>query len=171
MGNNPCDFKGANRPVEQVSWNDAQQFLEKLNAKLGNAGGGQMVLPTEAQWEYAARAGEWSTYAGSDQIDEVAWYAFNSDFETRPVATKKANAWGLHDMSGNVWEWCQDWHDHDLSGGTDPMGPASGTARVGRGGFWGSSASDCRAAARNGYLTPTHRLTGLGFRVARSSVP
>jgi formylglycine-generating enzyme required for sulfatase activity len=169
MGENPSNFMGGNRPVENVSWNDAQEFLQKLNARLGNADGGKMVLPTEAQWEYAARAGQAGVYAGGG-LDEVAWYNRNSGDETRPVGTKKANAWGLHDMSGNVIEWCQDWHEEKLSGGSDPSGPDSGSLRVYRGGSWCSSAYYCRVANRYSY-NPTYADLSFGFRVARSSVP
>jgi formylglycine-generating enzyme required for sulfatase activity len=169
MGENPSKFKGANRPVENVSWNDAQEFLEKLNDRLGNADGGKMVLPTDAQWEYAARAGQTGGCSGGS-LDEVAWYARNSGNESHPVATKKANAWGLHDMSGNVWEWCQDWYDDKLSGGANPGGPSSGAIRVHRGGGWFSDASSCRVAFRNGN-NPAYADGNIGARVVRSSVP
>ena len=170
MGENPSNFKGGNRPVENVSWNDAQEFLQKLNARLGNADGGKMVLPTEAQWEYAARAGQAGVYAGGG-LDEVAWYDRNSGDETRPVGTKKANAWGLHDMSGNVIEWCQDWHEEKLSGGSDPSGPDSGAYRVIRGGGWSAYAFRCRVANRGNGRYPANSSYVIGFRVARSSVP
>jgi formylglycine-generating enzyme required for sulfatase activity len=169
MNSNPSEFIGDNLPVEQVSWNDAQDFLAKLNAKIGNTDGGKMMLPTEAQWEYACRAGELGPFSGGT-IDQVAWYYDNSGFETPPVGMKKSNAWGLHDMHGNVWEWCADWYDYNLLGGVDPSGPASGSSRVFRGGSWGSLASGCRAAGR-GLNAPSDAYYYYGFRVARSSVP
>ena len=165
MGDNPSYFKGDNLPVESVSWNDAQEFLEKLNEKIGNTDGGKMVLPTEAQWEYACRAGETGPYSGGT-IDQVAWYDGNSGSETNSVGTKKSNAWGLHDMHGNVWEWCADWYDDSLSGGTDPSGASSGVFRVYRGGSWGNFfAAFCRAAFRGTFL-PDRRDFYLGFRPA-----
>ena len=164
MGNNPSNFKGDNLPVEKVSWLDAQHFLEKLNTKIGNTDGGKMALPAEAQWEYACRAGELGPYSGG-KIDEVAWYSNNSDFKTHPVGMKKSNAWGLHDMHGNVWEWCADWYDDSLSGGTDPSGASSGVYRVHRGGSWYGNAARCRAANRLRY-TPDNRHYNLGFRPA-----
>lgn len=169
MGNNPSNFKGDNLPVEQVSWNEARDFLDKLNGKIGNTDGGKMVLPTEAQWEYACRAGEFGPYSGGT-IDEVAWYVDNSDSKTHPVGMKKSNAWGLCDMHGNVWEWCADWYDVELQGGVDPIGPASGADRVLRGGSWLSNAFGCRAADRNG-SDPSGQYRIIGFRIARSSVP
>jgi formylglycine-generating enzyme required for sulfatase activity len=169
MGNNPSRFEGANRPVENVSWNDAQEFLTKLNVIVGNSDGGQMVLPTEAQWEYACRAGETGPYSGGS-IDQVAWYHENSASKTHDVGTKKANTWGLHDMHGNVWEWCADWYASELKGGVDPRGAASGSGRVGRGGSWGNLAISCRVAGRNGY-NPSNAGSFIGLRVARSSVP
>jgi formylglycine-generating enzyme required for sulfatase activity len=169
MERNPSKFKGGNRPVENVSWRDAQDFLDKLNARLGRSDGGKMVLPTEAQWEYVARADQAEIYAGGS-LDEVAWYSGNSGGETHPVAMKKANAWGLHDMSGNVWEWCQDWYGAELSGGTNPVGPSSGTSRVIRGGSWASVAFGCRVADRYDY-DPAGTGSGIGFRIVRSSVP
>ena len=164
MGKNISFSIGENLPVEMISWNDAQKFLEKLNAKIGNTDGGQMVLPTEAQWEYASRAGELGPFSGGT-IDEVAWYTDNGDDETHPVGLKKPNAWGLHDMHGNVLEWCADWYDDSLSGGTDPSGPSSGVDRVRRGGSWYSSAARCRAAHRF-WFTPVIRSSYLGFRPA-----
>ena len=169
MGNNPSNFKGDNLPVEQVSWNEAQDFLEKLNAKIGNTDRGKMMLPTEAQWEYACRAGELGPFSGGT-IDEVAWYNDNSKGKTHPVGMKKSNAWGLYDMHGNVWEWCADWYDAELEGGVDRSGPASGSDRVYRGGSWNYDAYGCRAANRLNY-SPSFSYNDGGFRVARSSVP
>jgi formylglycine-generating enzyme required for sulfatase activity len=169
MGDNPSYYKGDNLPVECVSWNDAQEFLEKLNEKIGNTDGGKMVLPTQAQWEYACRAGELGPYSGGT-IDEVAWYADNSKGKTHPVGMKKSNAWGLHDMHGNIWEWCEDWWDGKLQGGVDPSGPASSSYRLSRGGSWYNFACHCRAADRF-IRSQLGSLNGLGFRVARSSVP
>jgi formylglycine-generating enzyme required for sulfatase activity len=170
MGQNPSEFKGANRPVEYVSWNDAQEFLTKVNVILGNSDGGKMVLPTEAQWECAARAGETGPYSGG-ALDEVAWYYSNSESKPHPVGTKKPNAWGLHDMHGNVREWCADWYESELEGGVDPRGAASGSGRVFRGGSWYGSAYNCRVAYRSDYYGPSLSSNDFGFRVARSSVP
>jgi formylglycine-generating enzyme required for sulfatase activity len=166
MGANPSHFKGSTLPVEEVSWKDAQEFLEKLNERLGSEDGGTMALPTDAQWEYAARAGQSGAYSGG-ALDQVAWWDGGT---TQPVATKRANAWGLHDMSGNVWEWCADWYHEDLPGGVDPRGQASGSIRVARGGCWFGLAFNCRVAARHG-VDPTSSSNAFGFRVARSSVP
>ncbi|TAE92057.1 MAG: formylglycine-generating enzyme family protein [Verrucomicrobia bacterium] len=169
MGSNPSEFQGENLPVEHVSWNDAQEFLQKLNALIGSEDGGKMVLPTESQWEYACRAGEAGPFSGGT-IDEVAWHSDNSGSNTHPVGTKKSNEWGLYDMHGNVWEWCQDWYDDQLAGGVDPRGPTSGATRVIRGGSWSYFAFFCRAADRN-YDPPSYADNGLGFRVARSLAP
>ncbi|NQT39791.1 MAG: formylglycine-generating enzyme family protein, partial [Planctomycetes bacterium] len=112
MGSNPSNFKGAKNPVEQVSWDNCQQFLVKLNAKSGGQGG-KFVLPTEAQWEYACRAGSTGKFCFGDdekQLGEYAWYGENSGSKTHPVGEKKPNTFGLHDMHGNVWEWCHDWY-------------------------------------------------------------
>jgi formylglycine-generating enzyme required for sulfatase activity len=168
MGTNPSEFKGANLPVERVSWDDTQAFLEKLNTRLGSEDGGRMALPTEAQWEYAARAGSAGFYSGGE-LDQVAWHSGNSGNTTHAVGTKKANAWGLHDMSGNVPEWCQD-SFNKLSGGVDPKGDALGAGRVVRGGSWRGLADYCRVAYRT-FDIPTLTIFGIGFRIVRSSVP
>ena len=169
MGSNPSDSKGTNLPVESVSWNDAQKFLQKIDPVLAAADGWKTMLPTEAQWEYAARAGESWLYSGSDKLDEVAWYSDNSD-KTNSVGMKKANAWGLHDMSGNVWEWCRDRYDEKLSGGVDPAGASSGAYRVSRGGSWYGYANRSRVAFRSDN-DPTGTYYDIGVRVLRSSAP
>jgi len=182
MGNNPSRCQGEDLPVESMSWNDicgnesgTGGFLGKLNKLLPR--GGRFHLPTEAQWEYACRAGTTGPYAGD--LREMGWYNDNSKHETHPVGQKKPNAWGLHDMFGNVWEWCSDWYgDYDLSAVTDPTGPASGKYRVLRGGFsyyWdgGSCANDRDAdyptVRRSDNNSNCH--ADFGFRIARSSVP
>ena len=159
MGSNPSHFKGINLPVESVSWYDTQEFIQKIDPILAAADGWKTMLPTEAQWEYAARAGESWIYSGSNNLDEVAWYVGST---TNPVGKKKANAWGMHDMSGNVHEWCQDWYDEKLVGGVDPTG------RVFRGGA--DIASLCRVACRNSYY-PSGSCFNVGFRVVRISPP
>ncbi|OQB96022.1 MAG: Serine/threonine-protein kinase pkn1 [Verrucomicrobia bacterium ADurb.Bin122] len=172
MGSNPSSFKGSDRPVECVSYDDALEFCRKLTARERAAGrlpsGYEYTLPTEAQWEYACRAGTTGDYAGS--LGSMGWYGANSGNQTHPVAQKQANAWGLYDMHGNVWEWCLDWKG-DYAGGTvrDPAGPSSGSYRVYRGGGWGGTASCCRSANRN-FFVPGYR-SFLGFRLALSSVP
>jgi formylglycine-generating enzyme required for sulfatase activity len=165
MKENPSEFKGANRPVEKVSWDDAQKFLTKLNAIVGDSDGRKMVLPTEAQWEYAARAGETGPYSGGT-VEEVAWHKDNSGGGTHEVGTKRPNAWGLHDMHGNVWEWCADWYKDELEGGVDPQGAASGSGRVFRGGSWRGNALNCRVSLRYGY-DPSNGYDRIGFRPAR----
>lgn len=164
MGSNPSEFKGPNLPVENVSWEDAQAYLTKLNEKGVLPDGWKFALPTEAQWEYACRAGEKGPYSGGT-LDEVGWYGDNSGNQTHEVGQKKPNAWGLHDMHGNVWEWCADWYEDTLKGGTDPAGPSSGVSRVYRGGSWSDVASRCRAAIRNRF-DPGFRAYNLGFRPA-----
>ena len=152
MGTNPSHFKGDDLPVENVSWDDAQEFIKKLNAKTGK----HYALPTEAQWEFAARGGNKShnnTYAGCDSENRLggcAWYEKNSFQTTNPVGKKKPNELGLYDMSGNVWEWCEDWYQKGYPIGdiADPKGPSSGQFRVLRGGSWGSSAGSCRVSNR-----------------------
>lgn len=168
MGNNPSNFKGDNLPVEQVSWNDVQEFIRKLNQKTG----GNYRLPTEAEWEYAARGGASSRgykYSGSDDIDDVAWYRSNSGDKTHPTGTKQPNELGIYDMSGNVWEWCSDWYDKNYysnSPSHNPKGASSGSYLVPRGGGWGSYASVSRMAYR-GNANPTDRTRYLGFRLVK----
>jgi formylglycine-generating enzyme required for sulfatase activity len=174
MGSNPSAFKGESLPVENVSWDDAMEFCRKLTTLERSAGslpsGYVYTLPTEAQWEYACRAGTTGDYAGD--LKAMAWFAENAGSTTHAVATKQANAWGLHDMHGNVWEWCADWYADKLPGGSvsDSKGPASGSVRVNRGGGWWLDAANCRSAFRN-RLSPGYRNDSLGFRLALSSVP
>ena len=164
MGSNPSEFKGDNLPVERVSWDDCQKFISKLNQKTGR----RFALPTEAQWEFAARGGNKSQgykYSGSNNIHDVAWYWDNSSEQTHPVGTKMANELGLYDMSGNVEEWCADWYDdYSSSSQTDPVGPSTGSYRVLRGGSWGSYASYCRSSNRH-FSNPAGRNYYYGFRL------
>ncbi len=164
MGSNPSYFSGTNLPVEGVSWNDCQTFITKLNQLTGK----KFRLPTEAEWEYAARGGQKSKgykYAGSTTLSDVAWYGDNSSFKTHPVKQKQANELGLYDMSGNVYEWCQDWLGRYSSNAqTNPTGQSSGSDRVIRGGSWFNSASGCRVADRYNN-SPGGRSGSLGFRV------
>ena len=167
MGNNPSYFKGDNLPVEEVSWNDCQTFVTKLNQLTGR----KFRLPTEAEWEYAARGGNKSKgykYSGSNIIDDVAWYDGNSDDKTHPVASKQANELGLYDMSGNVWEWCQDWYgSYSSSAQTNPTGSTSGSDRVLRGGSWSRGATGCRVSNR--YSRSLTYWNSIGFRLALSA--
>ena len=189
MGANPAKFQSgadaAKRPVEQVSWFDAVRFCNALSAKQGlrdaytigagdkpdinvewNADG--FRLPTEAEWECAARAGTSHVYAGGDDLDAVAWHSDNSGSTTQAVGRKRANTWGLHDLSGNVWEWCQDvYGDYSSGVATDPRGAASGPLRVYRGGSWNRTAGDARAACR-GWFFPGSRGGHLGLRLSRT---
>jgi formylglycine-generating enzyme required for sulfatase activity len=163
-GSNPSYFKGADLPVERVSWDDAQQFIQKLNAQND---GHIYRLPTEAEWEYACRAGSTGDYAGN--LDAMGWYDKNSGHKTNPVGQKQPNAWGLYDMHGNVWEWCQDWYGENYyaqSPGADPQGPASGSGRVTRGGGWIGPAAHCRSAFRIRNAAGFRYI--LGFRLART---
>ncbi len=172
MGENPSDFKGdSTRPVENVSWDDIQEFLKKLNAMDRGKG---YRLPTEAEWEYACRAGTTTKYWSGDSESDLArvgWYDKNSDDTTHPVGKKPANPWGLYDMHGNVWEWCEDWFDDDYyqrSPEKNPQGPDSGESRVLRGGSWCGGFRNCRAACRFWYL-PLDRDDDYGFRVVGSA--
>ncbi len=171
MGSNPSNFTGDdNLPVECVSWNDCQEFIKKLNAKTGL----NFRLPTEAEWEYAARGGNKSRgykYAGSNNIADVAWYGDNSGDKTHAVGTKQPNELGLYDMSGNVWEWCSDWFgSYSSASQTNPMGASSGSIRVHRGGSWYNDAWNCRVSRRNDF-NPDFRNYVLGLRLVLSVQP
>lgn len=175
MGSNPSEFKGAKRPVENVSWEDCQEFISKLNEMTGK----NFRLPTEAEWEYAARGGNKSKvykYSGSSTIGDVAWYSDNSydkdesspDFGTQPVAIKRANELGIYDMTGNVEEWCSDWYGEEYyksSPSNNPQGPSTGSDRVCRGGDWRSAYYYCRVSSRDQGL-PGDRYNLLGLRLA-----
>ncbi|MBF0545522.1 MAG: SUMF1/EgtB/PvdO family nonheme iron enzyme [Candidatus Riflebacteria bacterium] len=164
MGDNPSSFTGCLHPVDTISWADTQQFLQKLNERQD---GYHYRLPTEAEWEYAARAGTAGQYPGN--LNAIAWYDTNSGNSTHPVGEKLSNPWGLYDMIGNVSEWCQDWFDADYypkSPENDPQGPTSGTKRVRRGGSWGSLSVDCGVSRR--YSGPVEaRHFNFGFRCLR----
>ena len=164
MGTNPSRFSGCGScPVERVSWDDAQGFIRRLNERDGKV---RYRLPTEAEWEYAARAGTSGDHYGGD-LNAIAWYDDNSGFRTQPVGQKAPNAWGLHDMLGNVSEWVQDWYGYYPGGSvTDPQGPGPGSRRVSRGGSWFSFAGLCRAPFREGF-PPGVRIFDLGFRLLR----
>ena len=167
MGKNPSNFKGDNLPVEEVSWNDCQKFISKLNSITGKT----FRLPTEAEWEYAARGGKKSRgyqYSGSNNLSDVAWYTDNSGSKTHTVGSKQANELGIYDMSGNVYEWCQDWKgSYSSSSQVNPTGDNSGSYRVGRGGSWSYAARICRSSYRIGY-TPGYRYDNLGLRLVLS---
>ncbi|MDR1986844.1 MAG: formylglycine-generating enzyme family protein [Treponema sp.] len=189
MGNNPANFKGDDLPVENVSWYEAIEYCNKRSVREGLTpayrGSGASILcdfrangyrlPTEAEWEYAAKEGNQGgltyEYSGSNSVDAAAWYSGNSGNRTHAVGTKQPNSLGLYDMSGNVWEWCWDWYG-SYSGGsqTDPAGPASGSGRVLRGGSWSSSAQRLRSAYRR-YYGPSYRYYSSGFRLVRVFLP
>ena len=170
MGLNPSKFKGDDLPVEMVSWHECNDFIGRLNSSLRSSSNstklGRFRLPTEAEWEYACRAGTRGKYnvAGAS-LDSLGWYDDNSGGKTHAVGGKRANAWGLYDMHGNVWEWCADW-DGDYPSGTvtDPTGPSSGSCRVLRGGSWYYFARNCRSANRF-YGVPASRRSSRGFRL------
>ena len=167
MGSNPSYFKGDDLPVEKVSWNDCQDFISKLNAMTGK----RFRLPTEAEWEYAARGGKKSRgyqYSGSNTLGDVAWYSDNSGKKTHAVGTKQPNELGIYDMTGNVWEWCQDWYgSYSRSPQTNPTGAVRGSFRVGRGGSWYLSAWNCRSSYRD-FGTPVSRYIYQGLRLVLS---
>ncbi|MBQ9362480.1 MAG: formylglycine-generating enzyme family protein [Bacteroidaceae bacterium] len=174
MGSNPSYSIGDKHPVEKVSWNDCQKFITKLNEATGQA----FRLPTEAEWEFAARGGNQSKgykYSGSNTIENVAWYGVNSydkgtsspDYGTHEVGTKQPNELGLYDMTGNVYEWCQDWYgSYSSSAQTNPTGASSGYLRVFRGGAWSLSARSCRVTYRS-YSAPTDTSSTFGLRLAQ----
>lgn len=173
MGNNPSTFKGSNKPVEQVSWDDVQSFIRTLNQQTGQ----NYRLPTEAEWEYACRSGgREQKYCGGNNLSNVAWYlGYKSGLTTHNVGQKQANGLGLYDMSGNVWEWVQDWYGRDYysnSPTNNPRGPSRGSKRVYRGGSWGSNGYVLRSAYRidfsPGRLRRGFRNRFLGFRLART---
>ena len=189
MGVNPSFFKSADNPVEDLAFDNAVEFCRKLSALPAEKAAGNVYrLPTEAEWEYACRAGTKAAYSfGDDESDlgDYAWYKDNSGGQREgpkyhPVGSKLPNPWGLHDMHGNVWEWCQGWYDDYPSGAvTDPTGPSSGSSRVYRGGGWESTAADCRSGVRDGFprrskpgFSPPRikvdGIYGVGFRVALS---
>ncbi len=164
MDTNPSRFRGDDNPVNQMTWYECQEFLSK-------AGDG-LRLPTEAEWEYACRAGSTTRYHFGDShelLGDYAWYDGNSGGRMHPVGGKKPNAWGLYDMHGNAWEWCADYiASYEAAERIDPQGPASGTFRVRRGGSWGTIARLCRSAWRDAFA-PKHTYGHTGFRVARTA--
>jgi formylglycine-generating enzyme required for sulfatase activity len=169
MGRNPSYFAdcGDNCPVESVSWDDVQTFLQALNRQDPGKG---YRLPTEAEWEYAARAGTTGDYGGTGRLDEMGWYLDNSGGRPQPVGRKAPNAWGLYDMHGNVWEWVNDWYGaayYSAGPPADPLGPRYGSYRVLRGGSWYGSAYRARSANRV-TDTPSFRDGSYGFRLART---
>ena len=172
MGTSPSSFGyNATYPVESVNWEDCQKFIARINTM----GIGTFRLPTEAEWEYACRAGSttrfpWGDDPGYGQIGQYAWYYSNSNSTTHPVGQKKPNGWGLYDMHGNVWEWCSDWYETPYGVGhvSDPQGPTTGSYRVFRGGAWIYVLLYCRSANRN-YVTPASSYYYLGFRLVRIS--
>lgn len=173
MEENPAHVKGADHPVESVSWQDTQKFIKQLNESSGNI----YRLPTEAEWEFAARGGtqtEGYLYAGSDKLSEVGWYEQNSGESTRAVGQLLPNELGFHDMSGNVVEWCEDWYGGEyyqlcLDQGLveNPGGSVEGSHRVLRGGYWYGDAHDCRGSYRH-LVRPRRRYAYIGFRLALS---
>ena len=165
MGTNPSRFKGDTLPVENISFDNVQEYLAKLNARND---GYRYRLPTEAEWEYAARAGAKGPNTGP--LDEMAWYKDNANEQSHPVKQKKPNAWGLYDMEGNVYEWTQDWFfDYEEDPQTDPKGPETGYERVPRGGSWNSTPKGVRTSNRNA-LEPDAGDFNVGFRVAREAI-
>jgi formylglycine-generating enzyme required for sulfatase activity len=168
MGDNPSAFEGDSLPVERVSWDDVQEFIRKLNVRTGM----NYRLPTEAEWEFAARGGTQSkryTYSGSHTVDDVAWHYGNSGNKTHAVGGKQANELGIYDMSGNVWEWCSDWYDsYSSSLQTNPAGATDGFYRVNRGSSGGGIIGSVRVSNR-GSSSPDFYGYFLGFRLARSS--
>ena len=178
MGDTPAksDPGGANHPVDHVSWNECQQFIMALNKQEKSR---RYRLPSEAEWEYACRAGSDSALTNGDithmgcehdpNLNRVGWYCGNTEEMTQPVGKKEPNAWGLHDMHGNAWEWCQDWYEKYPEGQSlNPKGPPAGSSRVFRGGGWGLTARTCRSAFRDKYA-PDLKCKLLGFRIVREA--
>ena len=165
MGTNPASFAGDNCPVEFVSWYDCKEFINKLNDMTGM----KFRMPTEAEWEFAARGGNKSQgyqFSGGNNLNSLAWHAGNSGSRTKAVGLKSPNELGLYDMSGNLWEWCSDWYGiYNASSQTNPIGPASGTAHVLRGGGWNGGAKNCRISNRDG-RAPDYSSDRLGLRLA-----
>lgn len=174
MNNNPSAHKGDDRPVEKISWYECEEFCKRLSQKVGQA----VRLPTEAEWEYACRAGTTTRFSFGDSdavLGEYAWFDEKRGGNTHPVGQKKPNAWGLYDMHGNVWELCQDWHAWDSyenrpNPDTDPTGPGTGIARVHRGGSWLNGPRLCRSAFRGGPLPEFRSLDG-GLRIVVVGIP
>jgi formylglycine-generating enzyme required for sulfatase activity len=170
MGKNPSKFidSGPDAPVETVSWKDCQELIKKLNRMCAEKAGGWFGLPTEAEWEYACRAGSQTAYYFDDDasiLGDYAWYAANSSMKTHTVALKLPNAWGLYDMHGNVWEWCSSWFGkYKAEDAADPKGPVIGSVRVGRGGGWDDFEVDLRAAYRSFGRTAAFKASPLGCR-------
>ena len=164
IGKNRSCWQNDSLPVEMVSWEDCQTFIKQLNKMTGK----NFRLPTEAEWEYAARGGNKSLgnrFAGSDDVYAVAWFDKNSNKRTQPVMQKESNELGLYDMSGNLWEWCQDWYgDYSSSTAENPYGPSTGSARVLRGGSWAYDEKLCRVVRRI-KSSPDHRDNTIGFRL------
>jgi len=170
-GSNPSKFQCADCPVERVSWNNVQDFIKKLNEKTGM----NYRLPTEAEWEYAARSGglkeQWAGTNDEAKIGEYTWYGYTAEGRTHSVAGKTPNAIGLYDMMGNVWEWCPDWYDkeyYETSPSKNPQGPSEGTNRVIRSGGWRSKDKGLRTTDRNDFIPTSKKFTDIGFRLARS---
>jgi len=162
---------GLDYPMYFVNWEESEAFCEKLNQTFRLPRPWKFALPTEAQWEYACRGGTTGPFSGSGALDEMGWFAENSEGTTHPVGQKRPNAWGLHDMHGNVWEWCGDWsEDYSRSAVIDPLGPRGGSVRVIRGGCWRNGTEFCRSASRL-REAPGSRSYHIGFQVAMSSTP
>ncbi|GAX59244.1 hypothetical protein SCALIN_C01_0175 [Candidatus Scalindua japonica] len=169
-GKNPSKFQCEDCPVERVSWDDIQEFIKKLNEKTGM----NYRLPTEAEWEYAARSGglkqQWAGTNNEGEIGEYAWYGSTAEGRTHSVGSKQPNGIGLYDMMGNVWEWCSDWYDkryYDVSPAKDPQGPSEGHGRVLRGGGWRSKDKGLRTTDRNDFIPTEKKFSDIGFRLAR----
>ncbi len=196
MGENPSEFQGgkvamlrpqtgqlakeidsSNHPVEAVSWQDAVKFCQQLSELPEEKKAGRVYrLPTEAEWEYACRASSNTAFNFGKgvrpfaDLGDHAWFRDNSNKQTHPVGEKKPNAWGLHDMHGNVWEWCSDWYgEYPIGSATDPIGPGQGSYRVQRGGSWFFEPARCRSAYRVGLIPPSQHIDDTGFRIALSS--